>query len=142
MGLGKTVEVLALLMAHRAPLSHSNGHTASSSSSPPLSPLTHYFPQLAGGGGGEGEEEEEEVVQCVCGATSETGESGSEYVQCERCEIWLHSHCVSFDSSRHSSFICIKCLLEEVFVIAGGGDFLGVLHEKIAMHLQQKKYLF
>ena len=59
-----------------------------------------------------------EVVQCVCGATSEDGgedgEEGREYVQCERCKVWLHSHCVSFNSTQHPTFVCIKCLLEEV----------------------------
>ena len=60
------------------------------------------------------EEGEVKVVQCVCGATSETGEEGSEYVRCEKCRVWLHPHCVSFQSSKHSTFVCIKCLLEEV----------------------------
>ena len=66
------------------------------------------------------EEDEMEVVQCVCGATSETG---SEYVQCEKCRVWLHSHCVSFQSSKHSTFVCIRCLLDEVCMYMYVRDF-------------------
>lgn len=57
---------------------------------------------------------EEDVVQCVCGANSETGDDGREYVQCDRCEVWQHSECAQFKSSQHPTFICIKCLLEKV----------------------------
>ena len=55
-----------------------------------------------------------DVVQCVCGATSEAGDCGGEYVQCERCEVWQHSLCVHFDSTKYSSFFCLKCLLDKV----------------------------
>ena len=57
------------------------------------------------------------VVQCVCGATGEEDEEEREYVQCERCEVWFHSECVGFESSRHPTFTCVKCLLENVCVM-------------------------
>ena len=64
------------------------------------------------GGGSSGSQE---VVQCLCGATSEGSYEG-EFVQCERCQVWHHSHCADFHASRHDSFVCIKCLLEQVRV--------------------------
>ena len=64
------------------------------------------------GGGSSGSQE---VVQCLCGATSEGSYEG-EFVQCERCQVWQHSHCADFHASRHDSFVCIKCLLEQVRV--------------------------
>ncbi len=54
----------------------------------------------------------EEVIRCLCGATTEV--EGAEYVQCERCLVWQHSSCAKFVSSWQSTFICIKCCLEEV----------------------------
>ena len=64
------------------------------------------------GGGSSGSQE---VVRCLCGATSEGSYEG-EFVQCERCQVWQHSHCADFHASRHDSFVCIKCLLEQVRV--------------------------
>jgi E3 ubiquitin-protein ligase SHPRH len=41
----------------------------------------------------------EERIECVCSVTSET--PGAEdydglWVQCERCNAWLHGHCAGF----------------------------------------------
>ena len=63
------------------------------------------------GGGSSGSSQD--VVRCLCGATSEGSYEG-EFVQCERCQVWQHSHCADFHASRHDMFICIKCLLEQV----------------------------
>ena len=63
------------------------------------------------GGGSSGSSQE--VVRCLCGATSEGSYEG-EFVQCERCQVWQHSHCADFHATRHDMFICIKCLLEQV----------------------------
>ena len=57
-----------------------------------------------------------DVVQCVCGATGEEEKEGMEYVQCEQCLVWQHSECAQFDITRHSSFVCVKCLLQQVCV--------------------------
>ena len=59
-------------------------------------------------------ESDVDVIQCMCGTTYE--EEGTEYVQCERCLLWQHSKCAQFNNSRHSSFVCLKCLLDEVCV--------------------------
>ncbi len=66
---------------------------------------------------------EEEVIRCLCGATVETE---GEYVQCERCLVWQHSSCAKFVSSRQSTFLCIKCCLEEVSLLMSAlYSFLG-----------------
>ena len=67
--------------------------------SPPQTPAAARSPQKGKG----------DIVACVCGATTEEGYEG-EFVQCEFCERWQHSECVGFDSLKHATFYCTKCL--------------------------------
>lgn len=59
-----------------------------------------------------------DVVKCMCGAISEESDDGREYVQCEMCHVWQHSECIGFNTTKHSSFACIKCLLDKVSVMS------------------------
>lgn len=51
---------------------------------------------------------EEDIVRCVCGAVSEGSYKG-EFVQCEACLLWQHSHCVGYKSSKTKQYICSVC---------------------------------
>ena len=127
MGLGKTVEMLALILAHKWPgedrehsysslpkeVADSDQQPASSpSKQPPVcirSPSKVYqSPVKDVGSSGP-----HDMVKCLCGATSEGNYQG-EFVQCERCLVWQHSKCADFHTSRHDTFVCIKCLLDKV----------------------------
>ena len=73
MGLGKTVELLACLIAHRF--------------TGPQSPAKQQA--------GQESIEVRERVDCVCGVQAEDDEGGL-WIQCESCLAWQHGGCVGF----------------------------------------------
>lgn len=105
MGLGKTVEVLALVVANPCPLK-SDSHNAQSS----------------GNGARLNERSTNAIgleVACICGL-NETIERDpknvlSGLVECSRCSEWSHAHCVGLNSARDvGTWACSKCLSMEV----------------------------
>ena len=52
---------------------------------------------------------EEEEVRCVCGATKE--DEGRRWVQCDRCDVWLHMDCMKLSPSeaREKDVLCNEC---------------------------------
>ncbi|KAH3686038.1 hypothetical protein WICPIJ_003038 [Wickerhamomyces pijperi] len=60
----------------------------------------------------EEEEEDvlEEITRCICGVQEPPDESGL-YIQCEKCSVWQHGHCVSIydDALVPDKYWCEKC---------------------------------
>lgn len=136
MGLGKTVEVLALILIHKF--------------QSPVNPISQYlsdidFDQFAEMvqedcismykkkresdaeemgleenvfNNNDYQEEAEtngnhdDDVWCLCGS-SYRGD-GREWVQCCVCKVWQHSVCSDHDPSIHEDLICVRCLLKKV----------------------------
>ena len=134
MGLGKTVEVLALVMTHKWPGAHpqepmtnqkaatadkniettnqiEDMDTATNAVDPKVG--VAQKPEAVGNDDALAVAVASEEVQCLCGAMRED-QFGREFVQCERCLVWQHSACVGFDSTKDSSFVCVRCLLKKV----------------------------
>ncbi|XP_021866581.1 uncharacterized protein [Spinacia oleracea] len=87
MGMGKTVELLACILAHRKSL-----------------PEQGCCP----GGKSDNTETEKtrlkrlkrERVECVCGALSESYKYEGLWVQCDVCDAWQHADCVGYSPSK------------------------------------------
>ena len=103
MGLGKTVEILSLILAHRRSHSHSIKQPTGMESGPQQRSEEGSAAVVMG-----------DRVECVCGAVEEGKGGGGEFVQCERCLVWQHSACVKYSPEIQETFVCIKCLLEQV----------------------------
>ena len=81
MGLGKTVELLACIFAHRKEASED-------------SPLLHTELQATR----SIRRLKRERVECVCGAVSENWRYKGVWVQCDICDAWQHAECVGYSS--------------------------------------------
>ena len=133
MGLGKTVEVLALILSHKWSISHTSGGSSNSLHS---AREEDGVTSLKEGGvvnssmeGGVVDSSMEidvvnssreggvvaggEKCECLCGK-SDGDRSLDSWVQCERCKIWQHRLCTDYDESTSKLFICTTCLLEKV----------------------------
>ncbi|KAJ3298682.1 hypothetical protein HDU79_008175 [Rhizoclosmatium sp. JEL0117] len=59
-------------------------------------------------GGGTADDEEGEI-RCVC---LQSGENGSNWVQCDLCKVWQHQNCVGLEGKRltkHKNYYCERC---------------------------------
>ena len=89
MGMGKTVELLALIFAHRRSAYESDI-------------LMDSVPQV------NGEEKvtlkrlKRERVECICGAVSESLKYEGLWVQCDICDAWQHGDCVGYSTKGKS----------------------------------------
>ena len=142
MGLGKTVEVLALILSHQWSISHTSGGSSNSLHS---AREEDGVTSLKEGGvvnssmeGGVVDASMEvdvvdssmevgvvnslreggvvaggEKCECLCGK-SDGGRSLDSWVQCERCKIWQHRLCTEYDETTSKLFNCTTCLLEKV----------------------------
>lgn len=81
MGLGKTVEVLACILAHRA--SKESMSKVMDSANRARESLMKY---------------KRDRVECCCGATQEDGSYEGSWVQCDHCDAWQHALCVGYAS--------------------------------------------
>lgn len=78
MGLGKTVELLACIFAHRKPVSI--GFSISQNKTEM----------------GQIKRQKVERVECICGAASESSAYKGLWVQCDICDAWQHADCVGY----------------------------------------------
>lgn len=83
MGLGKTVELLACIFAHR--------RSAYGSDLP-----TDSVPQINGNQKVALKRLKRERVECICGAVSESIKYQGLWVQCDICDAWQHADCVGY----------------------------------------------
>lgn len=81
MGLGKTIELLACIFAHR------NGASEDSLLLDTELLSTGCLRRL-----------KRERVECVCGAVSENWRYKGVWVQCDICDAWQHADCVGYSS--------------------------------------------
>ena len=115
MGLGKSVEVLALILSHQWSISHTSGGSSNSLHSTREEDGVTSLKE----GGVVNSSREGGVVaggekcECLCGK-SDGGRSLDSWVQCERCKIWQHRLCTEYDETMSKLFICTTCLLEKV----------------------------
>lgn len=89
MGLGKTVELLACIFAHRM----SSSVVADCS----------YKLQVEGGQNNHFKRLKRERVECVCGAVTESHRYKGLWVQCDICDAWQHADCVGYSKKRKNS---------------------------------------
>ncbi|CAG9460083.1 unnamed protein product [Pedinophyceae sp. YPF-701] len=92
MGLGKTVEVLACILAHRLV-----------EGGVPKQPKAEE--------GGSLEENSDGPVDCVCGATDDANYAGL-WIACDRCSRWMHSPCVDVEGRPPRTWHCPVCTEE------------------------------
>lgn len=78
MGLGKTVELLACIFAHRRP------YSADCSVSSNIK------------GADQIKRHKRERVECICGAASVTSAYQGIWIQCDICDAWQHASCVGY----------------------------------------------
>ena len=122
MGLGKTVEVLALILSNQwtgydksvveqlqqqvqplegagleSPAVPSTGH-------PIFTPPAFIKRQQS-----DNTENKAHIIACVCGAMTTNNYVG-EWVSCDNCDLWYHATCVKFDHDKEQDFICVRCL--------------------------------
>lgn len=126
MGLGKTVEVLALILTNQwtgydkdvveqlqqqvQPLEgmEIKPPTALPAGQPIFTPpLT--FPKRQKSGNNSFNENQPHVIACVCGAMTKNNYVGT-WVSCDTCDIWYHATCVKYDQNSGEDFICVRCL--------------------------------
>jgi E3 ubiquitin-protein ligase SHPRH len=82
MGLGKTVELLACIFAHRRPVS-------TEFSVPEKKTKTDQIKR-----------QKMERVECICGAASESSAYTGLWVQCDKCDAWQHADCVGYSPKK------------------------------------------
>ncbi|XP_024639582.1 E3 ubiquitin-protein ligase SHPRH isoform X3 [Medicago truncatula] len=89
MGLGKTVELLALIFAHRRSADESDT-------------LIDSVPQVKGDEKVVLKRLRRERVECICGAVSESLKYEGLWVQCDICDAWQHGDCVGYSTKGKS----------------------------------------
>lgn len=87
MGLGKTVELLACILAHRG--SSSEACIDAQSKLPIIGDHANCIPT---------KRLKRERVECICGAVSESYRYTGVWVQCDVCDAWQHSDCVGYSA--------------------------------------------
>lgn len=87
MGLGKTIEVLSCILAHRMASSEAgdNSLQVERSRNSSLKRLKR------------------ERVECLCGAVTESYKYKGMWVQCDVCDAWQHADCVGYSAKRKTS---------------------------------------
>lgn len=88
MGLGKTLELLACIMAHRRPSLEAgfvyNNHSHDIEAEVKI------------------KRQKWERVECICGAASESSRYRGLWVQCDLCDAWQHAKCVGYSPKESS----------------------------------------
>ena len=134
MGLGKTVEILALILTHcwssqldneihryfkENPAGNdivpanidssnkSNEEPTSADKDMEVQPLSDKTLTS---------DDKSDVLSCLCGAIKCDKYVGL-YVQCESCHTWQHVPCVDFNDELCKDYVCIRCLLKEVYAM-------------------------
>lgn len=87
MGLGKTVELLACIFAHRK--TASEGSIFIDTELQAARDLKMNLKRL-----------KRERVECICGSVSESRKYEGLWVQCDMCDAWQHADCVGYSSKR------------------------------------------
>jgi E3 ubiquitin-protein ligase SHPRH len=87
MGLGKTVELLACILAHRKSSSECGSSSGSIIDVCETDKIRFKRPKR-------------ERVECVCGALSESYKYEGLWVQCDVCDAWQHADCVGYSPSK------------------------------------------
>lgn len=90
MGLGKTIEVLSCIFAHRMP--SSEAAYGSDNSLQVESSCNYSLKRL-----------KRERVECLCGAVTESYKYKGMWVQCDVCDAWQHADCVGYSAKRKTS---------------------------------------
>jgi E3 ubiquitin-protein ligase SHPRH len=86
MGLGKTVELLACIFAHRRPISLDFSVFQNKTEMDQI------------------KRQKVERVECICGAASESSAYTGVWVQCDICDAWQHADCVGYSPKRNILF--------------------------------------
>lgn len=86
MGMGKTVELLACIFAHRKSADEDNMIVDSESQA--TEDLKVNLKRL-----------KRERVECICGAVSENRSYKGLWVQCDVCDAWQHADCVGYSEA-------------------------------------------
>lgn len=86
MGMGKTVELLACIFAHRKSADEDN--MIADSESQATEDLKVNLKRL-----------KRERVECICGAVSENRSYKGLWVQCDVCDAWQHADCVGYSEA-------------------------------------------
>ncbi|GMH27024.1 hypothetical protein Nepgr_028867 [Nepenthes gracilis] len=87
MGLGKTVEVLACVFAHRKSASESGGYSENTFDGTLDQKICI-------------KRVKRERVECACGAVTESSKYKGLWVQCDVCDAWQHAECVGYSLTR------------------------------------------
>ncbi|KAI3952838.1 hypothetical protein MKX01_006881 [Papaver californicum] len=90
MGLGKTVELLACIFAHRRPTSEGDVTFDNE-----MQVNRHQISNL--------KRLKRERVECICGAVNESYKYKGLWVQCDTCDAWQHADCVGYSPVRRPS---------------------------------------
>lgn len=90
MGLGKTIEVLSCIFAHRMPSSEA---AYGSDNSLQVERSRNYSLKRL----------KRERVECLCGAVTESYKYKGMWVQCDVCDAWQHADCVGYSAKRKTS---------------------------------------
>ncbi|KAK9741867.1 hypothetical protein RND81_03G134600 [Saponaria officinalis] len=83
MGLGKTVELLACVFAHRKSSSEDSSSSENTSDSCLIEKISL-------------KRVKRERVECICGALTESYRYNGLWVQCDVCDAWQHADCVGY----------------------------------------------
>ena len=126
MGLGKTVELLCLCLAHKKPKGDFELVCEYSGECKPFVTIKNddeikneekknVVIKEDGKEHKEDKEEEEEEefnVRCVCGDCEDDKDFKGLWVACDSCDNWSHAYCVGVKSDK-DEFTCAHCLAEE-----------------------------
>lgn len=86
MGLGKTVELLACIFAHRSTFSIGCS----------VSPNKKEIDRIS--------RQKRDRIECICGAASESSAYKGIWVQCDICDAWQHADCVGYSPKKDLTF--------------------------------------
>ena len=96
MGLGKTVEVIMLVLANRLASSALKDEDESQNIRANGATTTDVKVENA-----DDTNDESMVVRCPCGAREDDGTFTGLWVECEKCNVWMHARCVGLcDNAR------------------------------------------
>lgn len=90
MGLGKTIELLSCIFAHRMPSSEVAGGSCNSMA-------------VEGYRNNNLKRLKRERVECLCGAVTESYKYKGLWVQCDFCDAWQHADCVGYSVKTKTS---------------------------------------
>ncbi|GAB4832074.1 hypothetical protein Ancab_006094 [Ancistrocladus abbreviatus] len=90
MGLGKTVELLACVFAHRK-LAPKGGSSLENTSESPINQNIRI------------NRVKRERIECTCGAVTESVKYQGLWVQCDVCDAWQHAECVGYSTNGKST---------------------------------------